>query len=214
MSGRVPNPIKIFHITHGRNLQSILKNKGLYAYNALKQKSVGYEDISYGDVQEKRARTIVIVPPGGSLHDYVPFYFAPQSPMLYTINQGNVEQYHDGQPPIIYLATTVDCVEQLNLTYAFSDGHGIIRISRFFNQRNDFNKVDWDIMEAQYWADTDLDNDRSRRRQAEFLVHNYFPWEAVMFIGTYNEAAARRVHEIIKNEQHQPQVECRREWYY
>jgi len=47
-------------------------------------------DISMHSVQGHRAVKAVPVPPGGTLHDYVPFYFAPRSPMLRTLEGGNV----------------------------------------------------------------------------------------------------------------------------
>ena len=33
-----------------------------------------------------------------------------------------------------------------------------------------FDKVDWELVPARYWADQPDDNDRQRRKQAEFLV--------------------------------------------
>jgi len=38
-------------------------------------------------------------------------------------------------------------------------------------------------MQARYWSDTNTDNDRKRRRQAEFLVHNFFPLRLVEAVG-------------------------------
>ena len=41
--------------------------------------------------------------PGGTIHDYVAFYFAPRAPMLYAIYKGNVADYTEGQTPLVYL---------------------------------------------------------------------------------------------------------------
>ncbi|MBD3884903.1 DUF4433 domain-containing protein [Phormidium tenue FACHB-886] len=62
----------------------------------------------------------------GTLTDYVPFYFAPCSPMLYAIHQGNVPTHSDGQEGVIYLGSTVETVQQANLSFVFTDGHGIM----------------------------------------------------------------------------------------
>lgn len=44
-------------------------------------------------------------------------------------------------------------------------------ISRFLYRRDDIERdVDWDVMDLEFWNDTDVDGDRERRRQAEFLV--------------------------------------------
>jgi len=69
-------------------------------------------------------------------------------------------------------------------------------------------------MKATYWVDTVEDNDRSRCRLAEFLVHAFFPWELVSGIGVINNAIADEVREAIAPQAHQPEVNVRRNWYY
>ena len=64
--------------------------------------------------------------------DYVPFYFAPRSPMVFKLAKGGVPTYTDGQDPLIYLMSTVEAVVQAGLRYLFSDeprrrGHPGIR---------------------------------------------------------------------------------------
>ena len=39
--------------------------------------------------------------------------------------------------------------------------------------------IDWELMESKYWHDTDEDNSRKRRREAEFLIHKFCPWTLV-----------------------------------
>jgi hypothetical protein len=67
-------------------------------------------------------------------------------------------------------------------------------------------------MAATYWNDTDEDPDRKRRRQAEFLVHEFFPWELVSYIGVYDLSVAKIVGEIIKGGS--PEIGIQRGWYY
>jgi len=68
--------------------------------------------IAYQDIQERRSKIIVSCGPGGTLHDYVPFQFAPRSPMLYTINRGNVPGYLEGQKPLLHLVATIETVKE------------------------------------------------------------------------------------------------------
>jgi hypothetical protein len=55
-------------------------------------------------------------------------------------------------------------------------------------------------MEARYWSDTREDPDKSRRRQAEFLVYDAFPWEAVEFLAVKNAEIKRRLDKFLAEE--------------
>lgn len=67
-------------------------------------------------------------------------------------------------------------------------------------------------MREKYWFDSDTYPDRKRRRQAEFLVHQYFPWNLVTKIVVYDAANEKVVGNILKGQP--PPVEIRRGWYY
>jgi len=87
-------------------------------------------------------------------------------------------------------------------------------ISRFYNDTVDLNKIDWEIMKAIYWNDTEHDNDRSRRRQAEFLVHRFCPWNLIEQVGVINNEMADRVNDILSSHKKYPEVIVQKKWYY
>lgn len=209
----VPLPTPIYHFTNISNLASII-NRGLLSNNLLKQSGISYTDVAYQTVQKRRATKSVPCGSGGVLHDYAPFYFAPRSPMLYTINQGNVTNYPQGQKPLIYISSTAQAVEAAGLSFVFTDGHGIMAFTEFFDNLADLEKIDWAVMASRYWADTPEDGDRCRRRQAEFLIHGYFPWTLTSEIYVMNAKIQAQVQQILQNSLHQPQVTVRPEWYY
>ena len=60
------------------------------SHNQLRDRETNYTNIAYESIQDRRSIKSVPCGVGGSLHDYVPFYFAPRSPMLYTIHRGNL----------------------------------------------------------------------------------------------------------------------------
>ena len=76
------------------------------------------------------------------------------------------------------------------------------------------NEIDWDIMKATFWADTDDDPDRKRRRQAEFLVHNKMNWNWIKGIAVLNDRKRIEVEQMIAGLNHKPQVKCLPNWYY
>lgn len=210
----IPEPIFLYHITHIRNLASIIESGGILAHSEVRRRTAGYVDIAHDSIQEARERTAIRCGPGGFLHDYVPFYFAHRSPMLFAISRGNVEGYDEGQEPIIYLVARFDEIQRACLPFVFTDGHARMRISRFFDDPRYLVEIDWQIMRAKYWFITDDDPDRKRRRQAEFLVHNHLPWELITQIVTMTVDMKRQVMEIIDTLQDKPLVRAISNWYY
>ena len=83
MSSLSPEKALIVRITRIANVPWILAN-GLHCRSSAAQ-DPDLEEIGNPDLIEKRTRRIVPVPPGGTLSDYVPFYFTPYLPMLYNI---------------------------------------------------------------------------------------------------------------------------------
>jgi ssDNA thymidine ADP-ribosyltransferase, DarT len=207
-------PTFVYHITHIRNLQSILQLDGLIANNRLKQQQINYQDIAHGSVQDRRALIRVPFAAGGCLHDYIPFYFAPRSPMLYTINKGNVEGYTEGQTPVIYIVTEAEIIAANNLVFAFTDGHAVMDYSEFYDDLQFLNMIDWDIMRERYWNNTPSDGDRRRRRQAEFLVHQFCPWSLITQIGVINNTVKSQVEQILQNFNCSTPVKVYPSWYY
>lgn len=204
----------IFHITHVRNLRAIIRHGGLYCDRVRAERRLMSVGIAHNHIKERRARRRVPTCRGGTLADYVPFYFAPRSPMLYSIHGGFVEQYRDGQRPVVHLVSSAESIAAAGLAFTFTEGHAELAYSAFYEDLEDLNKVDWQIMGSRWWNDTEEDGDRKRRRQAEFLVHDFFPWELVAKIGVIDNALADQVREVLQRAEYRPVVVVKGSWYY
>ena len=205
----------IYHITPINNLSSILNLGGLVANSRLKQEKINYQDISYEHIQDRRGRTPVPCGAGGYLHDYVPFYFAPRSPMLYAIHKGNVPNYQEGQNSVIYLVADINIIETEGLDFVFTDGHAAMAYADFYTDLEALGHViDWDLMELKFWFNTEDDPNRSCRRQAEFLVHQFFHWHLIQEIGVINTTIQIQVREILQSFNIQTLVNVYSRWYY
>ncbi|MEH1902869.1 type II toxin-antitoxin system toxin DNA ADP-ribosyl transferase DarT [Nostoc sp.] len=210
-------PTPIYHITHINNLPSILKSGGLMANSRLRKETIKYLDIAYGHIQDRRGMTRVPCGAGGSLHDYVPFYFAPRSPMLYANHKKSVDKYSGGQTPILHLVSSAEVVDAAGLSFVGTDGHAAMEYTAFFDELEYLyadELIDWEIMEATYWADTEEDGDRKRRRQAEFLVHQFFPWQLIQEIGVINTTIQTQVREMLYKINIQTPIKVCSKWYY
>src|SRR3954467_4644416 len=108
--------------------------------------------------------------------------------MLLRLHTNRVEGYTEGQGPLIYLVTTCQDVQDAGLGFVFSDGHGLASYSDWFDSLDELAHVDWTVVRAKYWADDpERDNDRQRRKQAEFLVHRFCPWAVIRGIAVIND---------------------------
>lgn len=205
---------EIYHITHIRNLPNIIKDDGLWCDHIVSERNLAHVSIAHQHIKDRRAAKQVPCSTGGTLADYVPFYFAPRSPMLYAIHRGNVVGYQGGQAAVLHLVSSAEKVAKAKLSFTFTDGHAEMDISRFFVKLKDLEQIDWKIMGEIIWRDTLQDGDRKRRRQAEFLVHQFLPLNLIEEIGVANETTAKEVKILLKAIVRKPVLKIVPAWYY
>lgn len=189
----------LYHITSISNLLTLLQCGELRSKNRLQRSQTQYASIAYEHIQNRRASITVPCGSRGNLHDYVPFYFAARSPMLYAIHKGYVQGYEEGQQSILHLVTSTEAIADAALEFVFSDGHAVVSYTNFYNDLTLLpDVIDWEIMGAKVWHDTHEDGDRKRRRQAEFLVYQSVPWSLICGIGVHNRTVANQVTQTLE----------------
>lgn len=217
MPGTVPIPTPILRFIHIDNLDTTLKRKGMYAPNHIPKDGLPWRDFHNTDVQTSRGKKIVPCGPGGPILDYVPFYLGWHSPMLLNLKTGRVAGYNGGQEPFIYFASTAQKVQDSGSRFVFTDGHGLHALTDFYDNLTDLDKVDWIMVREKYWTDKVEDNDRKRRKQAEFMVHRFFDLSFIDEIVVINDSMKSRVEAIVARH---PKCGCgtvvnvKRAWYY
>ena len=212
----LPVDIRLYRLVHVDALPTMLTRGALYAPNYTPNDGLPYRTIHNVSVQASRHSYQIWCGPRGTCHDYVPFYFGPLSVMLLNLKTGRVEGYNEGQAPLIYLTTTVQRVRDAGSRFVFSDGHGLARFTSWYDDLAQLDKVDWNLVAARYWLDKPDDNDRQRRKQAEFLVWNSLDWILIESIGVLSEQVKARVEAALDTfpQRQRPRVEVRREWFY
>lgn len=204
----IPNPVRLFHITAIANLPDIFSNTALMSKKMVSASGIGYANIAHEGAQGARAAKLVLNPPGGNVHDYVPFYFAPRSPMLFAINGGRVHGCDLRQADIVHFETNIDLVTRHGEPFLFYDCNATLAYSNAYTNLDHLNKIAWDLITeqpqldgyCQFWMDKPSDPkyvNRREKRMAEFLVKSNVPMTAITRIGVINNAKMLQVSKII-----------------
>lgn len=156
----------IYHFTHIENLPGIL---GLGALQCHRDAGC-LVDIADESIKAHRMRRRVPIAPGGTVCDYVPFYFAARSPMLYRLQSEGL-----GREDVVYFVSRTERVGDTGSQAVVTDGNARSGVTEFHVAQALPEVVDWQLMRERYWRNTDDDGDRVRRRQAEFLVYRAMP---------------------------------------
>ena len=197
----------IYHITDIENLPSILGEGGLLSDAVMSQRDPTI--IGHSHIKQRRLTQIRIPACGDRfVGEFVPFYFCPRSPMLYTINLGNTGRTPGCQKTIIHLVSRVRDAIALGTPWAVSDGNAGAFHTTFDSTLQFVDDLDWPAIEATSWAAN------RHQKQAEFLFAGFFPWTALHEVGCYDVVAAEAVTTIITNQNHRPKVSVKTDWYY
>ncbi|HRO01986.1 MAG TPA: DUF4433 domain-containing protein [Terricaulis sp.] len=218
-----PSPTHIFHITAIQNLVGIWQTQAIKCKKLLDATGKSYQSIAYDDLQDRRARRIVRK--GETLHDFVPFMFAPRSPMLKAIDSGLVKGYVGGQRGVAHLVSTAQRVRDAALDFLFTDYHAIVAYAKFYSNLTDLDKIDWPL----FFEDPLLDGyckwwhsrasptkyiKRSETRQAELLVRDKFPVGLIRGIAVADDETAARVGHSLATLGWNIPVKAKPNWYY
>lgn len=180
----------IYHMTHLNNLESILQN-GIFSTNIKKSKEITHQNIANQGIQKRRSKMDVICGPKGMVHDYVPFYFCSQVPMLLgLLNTKNVDQQF-----IVYLAINIDIIERDNVVFTSASANTAV-LPNFYHSPEDLNNLRWDLIDSPRWGYKD---EERHLKMAEVLVHKEVEPSDIDFIVVWNEKIKENVEKILKN---------------
>ena len=220
----VPQVVRLFHITAIANLPDICAAGALLAKNMVEQSGKRYKNIAYQGAQGKRANKVLPNPPGGLIHDYVPFYFAPRSPMLNAIHAGRVPDCPNGQNDLIHLETTVSAVVLSGTQFVFFDRNATLDYSESYTGIAHLNEIAWDLLTEAPCLDGfckyfhskpgTRHADRMERRMAEFLVKSQVPLNAFTRIGVIDENRRAEVDVILTAASVKLGANVMRDWYF
>lgn len=190
-----PNPTLVMHFTDVAHLATILA-EGLLCDNSAAGGLLTNE-AGNPDIKADRRHRPVKADPFGMVGDYVPFYFAARSPMMFAISHGRVPSYGTDVSGLIYLVTSTQELVAQGLRVLVTDRNAALGYAEFRPESESDDLVDWDLMKQRYWNDTDKYPDRRERRMAECLVHGKVPFAAFGAIVAQNNQQAANVEAVL-----------------
>lgn len=207
-----PRPTPLLHFTHIDHLPSIVEG-GLVADGLVGDRLRA--EVGSRAIKDQRRGAEVPLPPGGFVCDYVPFYFAPRSPMMYAIHGGQVPEYGTDLTPLVYLESSIERLAELDIRMIFTRRNAALRNAEFTDLMSSLDQhVDWTLMNERYWRNTPEDGDRRSRRMAECLVHANVPWAAIVRVVAFDAAHGQAVDAIMGTLGVPREVDVDRDWYF
>lgn len=207
-----PEKALIWRIVHIHNLPWILDN-GLHCGNG-KITSPDWVNIGNPELIDKRASHPVPIAPGGSLNDYVPFYFTPFSPMMRNIHSGWAGVKKRLNDEILILVSSLHLIGKKGLPFVFTDTHANYQWANFYSDLADLNKIDWSLLRSRDFRRDPEDPARFERYQAEALVQSHVPVSALSGIICYTEQIKQGIEQQIQARGLSLPVHARKSWYF
>jgi hypothetical protein len=211
MSSLSPEKALIFRITHIVNVPWILAN-GLHCRSSAVQ-DPNYVEIGNPDLIDKRKLRIVPVPPGGTLSDYVPFYFTPYSPMLYNIKTGWKGIARRPMSEIVILVSSLPALAEHGVPFLFTDRHASLLNATFSGEFGAVHQLDWKIWQARDFQRNPNDPDKFARYQAEALAYQHVPAAALQGVVCHGGEQETDLTEMVHNSNVALKVMSRPGWY-
>lgn len=212
MAALGPENAHIFRITHRDNLPWILDH-GLHCQNSAVQ-DPNFVPIGMENLIEKRQHRGVEIGPGGTLADYVPFYFTPWSIMMYNIKTGYNGVIKRANEEIVILVSSIFRLAELRIPFVFFDGHAYLAESNGYESVADLDKIDWPLLRSRNFANDPEDPGKKGRYQAEALAYRQVPLEALLGLACYNQEVEDSIRAEIEDRGLNTAVKICRSWYF
>lgn len=178
-----PEKALIFRIVHRDNMPVVWAD-GCHCRSTTEGKK--YKVMGNTELIAKRVGRVVPCPPGGTLSDYVPFYFTPYTPMLYNIKTGFNGVAKQSVADILILISSLHKLKAMAVPFVFSDRHAYLKTALFSNDLADLDRIIWPTLQARDFRKDDLD--RFEKYQAEALVYKHVPLAALNGVVCCNDS--------------------------
>lgn len=207
-----PEKALIFRITHRDNVPWLLDN-GLHCRNSgiVDPKFVTIGNL---DLIDRRQHRVVPIPPGGTLSDYIPFYFTPYSPMMLNIKTGYGGIRQRTNDEIVILIGSLHNLQEQQVDFIFTDRHAYLQAAQFSSDLSDLNQIDWEILQKRDFKRDSNDPEKIERYQAEALIHGNLPISALLGMVCYDSKNKAWIDDQVNQRDLNLKIVAKPDWYF
>jgi hypothetical protein len=103
-----------------------------------------------------------------------------------------------------------------DFNWCFTDGNAAKRITRYYTSLAEIDSLDWPSIKTTDFShdNADGDEDRIRKKHAEFLVRNHVPSNKIKGIAVYNQEARDRVLQIMQAQNLKIEIKIKKGFYF
>ena len=161
-----------------------------------------------------RSSRNVPIGPGGTLSDYIPFYFTPFSMMMYNIKTGYNGIQRVPNSEIVIVAARLRDLANVGHSVVYTDRHAYLRTARFFSSLDDLDKIDWKILQQRDFERSVDDPEKTDRYQAEALIYQHLPVELLIGIVCYGVKQQRLLQQWQNEADVDLNIISQTNWYF
>jgi hypothetical protein len=207
-----PQKALIFRITHRDNVAWMLDH-GLHCPRSPTY-DPNYVQIGNPDLIDKRFNHPVRHAMGGTLGDYLPFYFTPFSMMLLNIKTGYNGIRKRDNDEIVILASSLLRLRTLNIPFLFTNIHAYMKPADFYTDLADLSHIDWNILQKRDFARDLNDLGKTDRYMAEALVRDSLPVDGLLGLVCYNKEVESQLNALTAARNLAVKTIVRPDWYF
>lgn len=170
---------KLYHFTDRDNLESIIRNGGLYSWSDCEKKGIKISKPGSGQLSRQ-------LDSRDGLQSYVRVSFVMQHPMMYVaMNEGRISNpvILEINPEVVYWDGTL-----------YADRNATKNGANVGGTVDDLNRIHFQSVKAQ--KHFDLDEDEQQFYQAEVLVKNFIPLQYIRNIGNFGIPIPNNSHQL------------------
>lgn len=207
-----PDKALIFRIVHKDNVPWILAN-GMYCRNSHVH-DPNYKTIGNPELIDKRQHRVVPISPGGTLSDYVPFYFTPFTPMMLNIKTGYCGITKVPNEEVVFFVSSIHRLSEMGRPFVFTDRHAYLVSAEFYNDVDNLDQVDWLLLQSRDFRRDPDDPGKLERYQAEALIHDHLPVESFIGVVCFTDKLQDQILKFVENNGVNLEIKKITGWYF